>query len=153
MNMDVFSAALKNMQSTWKTFAITVGGLNLAFLIDGLSGFSFLRAGGEIEIGGFKVVREALSASYGLLFTVFVVTAFLESRTVKVLCAKVPDGSVCPEETEAILWLLSPFSSSKKLRGLFWFLFADGFFFLAIFSVIHLLNWSPPPLPVKAGTE
>lgn len=137
---DVFASALENMQSTWKAFALTLCTLHLLLIIDVLSGSQFMKEGGAIEIGDFKIVRETLSATYGLLFTFFVVKALLESRVVRELCIAEAEGSISEVDTKAVLWLVSPFSWSRGLRVVFWLLLADGFILLAAFSAIHLFD-------------
>ena len=119
--------------------------LHLTLLIDALSKFPFLRGEASIDLAGFKVVREALSATYGILFTLFVATAFLESKLLKTSISAA-DGAASKELPALDLWFLSPFSDTPLFRKLFWFLFIDGFLFLAQFSFVHLaLIWPPAP--------
>jgi hypothetical protein len=117
--------------------------LHLTLLIDALSGFTFLRGKTPIDLAGLKVVREALSLTYGILFSVFVATVFLESRLLKARCS-IGEVSATERRSALDLWLLSPFSESALLRGIFWFLFIDGFLFLALFSFVHLALVFPP---------
>jgi len=112
-------------------------------MIDILSGLTFLRGENAIDLAGFKVVREALSATYGILFSVFVATVFLESRLLKDRSSFL-DGSIYSGGSMLDLWFLSPFSDFLLLRKIFWLLFIDGFIFLAGFSIIHLTLTFPP---------
>jgi hypothetical protein len=99
-----------------------------------------MNEGGAIEVGGFKIVREALSATYGLLFTLFVFRAWLESRVAWKICKAETVVPISAVETKAVLWLVSPFSWFRALRWVFWGLLADGFITLAVFSAIHIGN-------------
>jgi len=144
MNSNLFEAAPARAAKTWKAYISALCILHLTLLIDSLSGFSFLSGNEPISLGGFKVVREALSLTYGILFTLFIVTAFLESGVLKrssVGLSPTPSGNSAVD-----LWFISPFSASRFLRGLFWFFLVDGFLFLAAFSLIHLDGrWPPNP--------
>jgi hypothetical protein len=143
IDSDLFKAALERAAKTWKTYATAICILNLTFMIDALSGLSFFRGGKPIDLAGFKVVREALSATYGILFTVFVATVFLESRLLRARFSV--SGASTPGARSVLdLWLLSPFSDSPRLRKVFWFLFINGFLFLAAFSFVHLAFLFPP---------
>ena len=109
MNSNLFEAALARTAKTWKAYVSAICILYLTLLIDSLSGFSFLSGNEPISLGGFKVVREALSLTYGILFTLFILTAFLESRVLKrssVSLAPSPSGPSAPD-----LWFISPFSA------------------------------------------
>lgn len=147
MDSKLFDAALTQAATTWKTYAKAICVLALAFLIDALSGFSFFFKGETIDLFGTKVVRETLSATYGILFSVFVGTVFLESRLLKYRLAAF-DASTSGASSVLDLWLLSPFSQSKWLRAAFWALFIDGFCCLAVFSWVHLFCHR---LPLRHG--
>jgi len=138
---DLFEAALLKTQKTWKTYVTALCALNLGFLIDALGGSHFFGAGGEINLAGFKVVREALSAAYGLLFLAFIATTFYESRLLKTLSQPAVHF---PESPELALWFLSPFSRSLAGRVFRKCLFVVGYFCLAVFSVIHITKTSAP---------
>ena len=79
MSSELFSDALKGTRATWKKYVTGLCILDLGVLIDWLSGRSFFSGKEPIELAGFKVVREALSASYGVLFVIFIITAFYQS--------------------------------------------------------------------------
>ena len=146
VQIESFVAALNQTQKTWGRFFTALCILLLTLLVDAVSGFSFLSGETAIDLAGFKVVREALSVTYGLLFTLFVATAFVESRLLKRYClvAQASDSKALRELCELELWIMSPFSTSPLLRALFWILFIDGFLFLVLFSAIHLAGWIPP---------
>jgi hypothetical protein len=110
-------------------------------MIDQMSGAEFLCQGKPIDLAGFKVVREALSAAYGILFAVFIGAAYLGSR---VLRESAPGSSAMERPAVIALWFVSPFSKSLFLRFLFWGALVYGFVLLAIFSVIHLAAIGPP---------
>jgi hypothetical protein len=143
MNSTLFEAALQRAVKTWKTYIVAICILHLTLIIDALSGFSFLSGKEAINLAGFKVVREALSATYGILFSVFIATAFLESRLLKAY-ASTTQVSTSKDLSVLALWLISPFSDSPLLRKVFWFLLIDGFLLLAQFSFFHLALVSPP---------
>lgn len=138
MESKLFEAALERVVKTWKTYITAICILHLTLIIDALSGFSFLRGGEPIDLAGFKVVREALSATYGILFSLFVVNAFLESRLLKSR-SSATDLSTANGFSVLDLWFLSPFSDSQILRKAFWFLFIVGYLLLAQLSFVHLL--------------
>lgn len=143
MAQDRFNAMLEATAKTWKAYAVALGVLYLGMVIDFLGPMPFFKGEAPIDVGGFKVVREALSATYGLLFTVFVVTVFFESRRLLQLVQSM-DLSGLRRSITQDLWLLSPFSEVRALRAAFWLLFADGFVLLAVFSYVHLaLHWPP----------
>jgi hypothetical protein len=147
VNVDLkrFEAALERAGKTWKRYSTALCALLLAFIIDWLSGFRFLKEQQQIEVAGFKVVREALSATYGILFSVFIATVFLESCQLLVRSATT-DGALSDPPDALDLWLLSPFSGSRALRSIFWALFLYGFCLLAFFSIVHLMgHWPPNP--------
>jgi len=139
MQTALFQEALKQTQKTWQRYSAAICILSLSFLIDGLSNFSFLKGHQPIEVGGFKVVREALSATYGILFFVFIVTAYLESQVLKQCSQTVADTGAAslPDLSQLDLWFVSPFSKSTMLRRLFWGMLILGLLFLALFTVIH----------------
>ena len=143
MNSKLFDATLERVAKTWKTYISAICILYLTLIIDALSGFSFLRGINPIDLAGFKVVREALSATYGILFAVFVVSTFLESRLLKT-CSSTSNLAKSNGLAVLDLWFLSPFSSSSLLSKAFWFFFIDGFLFLALFSFVHIALISPP---------
>jgi hypothetical protein len=143
MDSKLFEAALERAAKTWKTYVAAICILHLTLIIDSLSGFSFLRGETPIDLAGFKVVREALSATYGILFSLFVATAFLQSRLLTTRSSGT-DLSTSNGLSVLDLWFLSPFSDSPLLRRAFWFLFIDGFLFLALFSFVHLALIIPP---------
>jgi hypothetical protein len=150
---DLFDAALLKTQKTWKTYVTAICSLNIGFLIDWLGKFSFFKGEAEISVAGFKVVREALSLTYGLLFAVFIATALCESRLLKALSET---ATRRPESTELEFWYLSPFSRSRWRRFLWAGFFVDGYVLLVVFSVIHITKWIPPktmetPLYVGIG--
>ena len=138
MESKLFEAALERVVKTWKTYITAICILLLTLIIDALSGYSFLRGGEPIDLAGFKVVREALSATYGILFSVFVANAFLESRLLKTR-SSATDLSTANVFSVLDLWFLSPFSDSQFLRKAFWFLFIVGYLLLAQLSFVHLL--------------
>lgn len=141
MKPDLFEAALLKTQKTWQTYVKALCALDLVLLIDRLGGSNFLNPGGQIDVAGFKVVREALSATYGILFAVFIVATFCESRLLK----KFSETAVhFPESAEVALWFLSPFSWSRWGRGFRIVLFINGYFWLAWFARIHITNKYPP---------
>jgi len=151
MNSKLFEAALARAAKTWKTYVSAICVLYLTLLIDFLSGFSFLSGREPINLAGFKVVREALSLTYGILFALFVTSAWLESRVLRASSSG-SDSSMPADSAALDLWFISPFSSARPLRFLFWFLFVDGFLFLAQFSLIHLAClWPPDPKRMSEG--
>jgi hypothetical protein len=143
MKSDLFEAALLKTQKTWKTYVKALCGLTLGFLIDWLGGLSFFKGRAEINLAGFKVVREALSLTYGLLFAAFIATAFYESRLLKTLSET---AVRLPESTELELWYLSPFCNSRWRRFGWSYFFFVGYFLLAVFSFIHLSACIPPTI-------
>jgi len=151
MDSKLFEAALERAAKTWKTYIAAICILHLTLIIDALSGFSFLLGKDPIDLAGFKVVREALSATYGILFSVFVATTFLESRLLKTR-SSASDLAKSNGLAMLDLWFLSPFSDLPLLRKVFWFLFIDGFLFLAQFSYAHLALISPPN-PARMSSE
>jgi hypothetical protein len=143
MSSTLFEAAAERAVKTWKAYLAGLCLLLLAFVIDWMSGSPFFKEG-KIELGNFKVVREALSATYGILFAVFVGAACQESRLLRVSVKDAEDSSVA-RPVAIDLWFISPFSYSRSLRGLFWVSFSCGFGLLAFFSIIHLIGWKQPP--------
>jgi hypothetical protein len=143
MATDFFSAVLERTIKTWRTYTVVLSGLGLTFIVDALNGFAFFHKQTAIELAGFKVVREALSLTYGILFAVFVGAVFLESCLLERRC---PVGAAQSDEAEKLLdgWLISPFSEMPLLRISFWILFLAGFGTLASFSVVHIALWWPP---------
>lgn len=151
MDAKLFEAALERAAKTWKTYIAAICILHLTLIIDALSGFSFLQGKDPIDLAGFKVAREALSVTYGILFSVFVATTFLESRLLKIRSSA---SNITKSNGLSVLdlWFLSPFSCSPLLRKAFWFLFIDGFLFLAQFSFVHIALISPPnPARMSSG--
>ena len=150
MQIELFKAALKQTQTTWQRYIAAYCLLQMGFVIDVLGGSSFLVKHQAVELAGFKVVREAISFAYGVLFLVFVVAALVESRILR-RCFDTPDPKVSAalqELPELQLWLVSPFSTFRLgryrvLRGVFWLLFLFGFSTLVFFIAVHLL---PPAL-------
>lgn len=109
MESKLFEAALERVAKTWKTYITAICILHLTLIIDALSGFSFLRGGEPIDLAGFKVVREALSATYGLLFSLFVVNAFSNPA-----CSKPAHPQLTfPRQT---VFLCSIYGSSRHFR-------------------------------------
>ena len=152
MESKLFEAALERVINTWKTYVTAICILHLTLIIDALSGFSFLRGEEPIDLAGFKVVREALSATYGILFSLFVVNAFLESRLLKTR-SSATDLSTANGFPVLELWFLSPFSDSQILRKAFWFLFIVGYLLLAQLSVVHLLFSERLSDPTRMSSE
>ena len=143
---------MERVINTWKTYVTAICILHLTLIIDALSGFSFLRGEEPIDLAGFKVVREALSATYGILFSLFVVNAFLESRLLKTR-SSATDLSTANGFPVLELWFLSPFSDSQILRKAFWFLFIVGYLLLAQLSVVHLLFSERLSDPTRMSSE
>lgn len=141
MKPDLFEAALLKTRKTWQTYITALCGLAIGFMIDLLGGLAFFSGEAEISVGGFKVVREALSATYGILFAVFIATASFESRLLKTLSQTAAHP---PESTEFQLWVVSPFSKSRWGRVCWRVFFGYGYFLLAVFSLIHLTGCIPP---------
>ncbi len=136
MQSRLFETALGRAAKTWQTYTKALCTLHLAFIIDALGGFLFLK-GKSIDFLGFTVVRESLSATYGILFSLFVATTFIESRLLK-NCVS-PNNPLMPDELPVLpLWFLSPFSDLPLMRWMFWILYIDGFQYLAFFSLAHL---------------
>jgi hypothetical protein len=144
MSSTLFEAAAERAVKTWKAYLAALCVLLLAFIIDWMSGSPFFVKGEPIGLANFKVVREALSATYGILFAVFVGAACQESRLLRLSVKDAADSSVA-RPVAIDLWFISPFSYSRSLRVLFWVSFVYGFGLLAFFSVIHLLGCWPPP--------
>lgn len=144
MSSTLFEAAAERAVKTWKAYLAALCVLLLAFIIDWMSGSPFFVKGEPIGLANFKVVREALSATYGILFAVFVGAAYQESRLLKLSVKDAADSSVA-RPVAIDLWFISPFSSSRSLRVLFWFSFLYGFGLLGFFTVIHLIGWRQPP--------
>ena len=141
--MALFEAILKQIQGTWQKYTVALSILVMSFIIDGLSGFKFLHDTQEIQLAGFKVVRESISVAFGLLFSVFVVAAFYQSENLKRSSQALTEANA-----EALrnmpglqLWLSSPFSPSRFLRWVFWGVFVSGYLWLAWFSLVHLLAY------------
>ena len=147
MNLELFNDALKDAKNTWGKFFAALCILDVGFLIDALGGFEFFHGKGELHLGDFKVVREALSGTYGVLFFVFIVTAAYQAKLLRMLCPATSDRPHDPVDRfdKGHLWLLSPLSPFGGLRFVFWLLFAHGFFTLALFSTVHLTGWQAPP--------
>lgn len=143
MDSNLFDAALQLTATTWKAYTVAICILFVTLMIDMLSGFSFLKGKTPIDLAGFKIVREALSATYGLVFSSFVATVFLESRLLKSR-SSATNLSTSNASSVLDLWFLSPFSASGLLRTVFWILFIYGFLLLAIFSCVHLARILPP---------
>ncbi|TLU87345.1 MAG: hypothetical protein FDX21_00430 [Chlorobium sp.] len=142
MQSKLFETALERAAKTWQTYTKVLCTLHLAFIIDALGGYLFLQ-GKSIDFVGFTVVRESLSATYGILFSLFVATTFIESRLLKTCVSS--NNSLMPDELPVIhLWFLSPFSELSFMRKVFWFLYIDGFHFLALFSFAHLAIFISP---------
>jgi hypothetical protein len=139
----LFEAAAERAVKTWKAYLAGLCLLLLAFVIDWMSGSPFFTEGKPIELANFKVVREALSATYGILFAVFVGASYQESRLL-LRCAKGSLDKSLARPAAIDLWFISPFSHSRFLRFLFWLSFAYGFGLLGIFSVIHLAGCMQP---------
>lgn len=144
MNSNLFEAALARAAKTWKAYISAICILSITLLIDYLSGFSFLLGKEPINLGGFKVVREALSLTFGILFSLFIATAWLESRVLKRSAVALSPSTSSSGNSALELWFISPFSASRFLRGVFWFFLVDGFLFLGTFSLIHLTGTLPP---------
>lgn len=143
MSSERFEAALEQAAKTWKTYFAAICILHVTIMIDALSGFPFLTGETPIDLAGFEVVREALSATYGIVFALFVATVYLESDLLKARSSTAElSGSSWLSVVD--LWFLSPFSESPLLRGAFWFLFVHGLFVLALFSFSHLAVVLPP---------
>lgn len=149
MKSGLFEAVLLKTKKTWTTYVTALCALSLGLLIDWLGGSHFLRPGGAIDLAGFKVVREALSATYGILFAVFIIATFCESRLLKKLSQT---AAHLPESAELELWFLSPFSRSLWGSLLRAGLFSIGYSWLAVFSVVHIANKFPPN-PKNMGTR
>lgn len=155
MQIELIKATLKQTQTTWQRYMAACCLLLLGFVIDLLGGASFLVRHQAIELAGFKVVREAISLTYGVLFLVFVVVAWLESGILRQSLAT-PDAKVSAtlqELPELQLWLVSPFSTfrlagCRVLRVVFGSLFLLGFVTLTLFGTIHLL---PPAFLYPKG--
>ena len=147
MGSTLFEAAAERTAKTWKTYIVALCVLQLTLMIDIMSGFSFLGEGGKIDLAGFKIVREALSATYGILFGVFIGTAYFESGLL-LRSAGNTSGSILARPAAIDLWFISPFSHSRFLRGLFWAALAYGFLLLVVFGLIHVAGWGPP----RSGT-
>jgi hypothetical protein len=132
---------LETTSKTWKAYAKAISILNLTFLIDWMGGFTFMKKGGSLDIGGFKIVREAFSATYGIVFFAFVLTVFLQSG----LLSRSTDPPM-PSDADDQLdsWFLSPFSDSALVRFIFWLFFVGGFLWLAALCVVHLFLISEP---------
>ncbi|HYJ06817.1 MAG TPA: hypothetical protein VEX43_16900 [Chthoniobacterales bacterium] len=143
MSSTLFDAAAERTGKTWKTYMVALCILQLTLMIDAMSGFSFLREGGEIDLAGFKIVREALSATYGILFAVFIGTAYFESGLL-LRSAGDTSGSILAKPAAIDLWFISPFSHSRFMRGLFWAALGYGFFLLGFFGWVHVAGWGPP---------
>jgi len=110
MESKLIEAALERVVKTWKTYITAICILLLTLIIDALSGFSFLRGGEPIDLAGFKVVREALSATYGILFSVFVVNARISNPA----CSKpAHPPPTFPQQTG---FLCSIYGSSRHFR-------------------------------------
>lgn len=147
MQIELFKATLKQTQSTWQRYIASYCLLQLGFIIDVLGGSGFLLGHQAIELAGFKVVREAISLTYGVLFLVFVVSALFESRILR-QCFDATGHEVLLEPPELKLWLVSPFSTFRigpfrVFRIIFWLLFIFGFSTLLLFIDVHLV---PPAL-------
>ena len=143
MQSKLFETALERAAKTWQTYTKALCTLHLAFIIDALGGNLFLQ-GKSIDFAGFTVVRESLSATYGILFSLFVATTFIESRLLKTCIS--PNNPLMPDELPVLhLWFLSPFSDLPFMRKMFWFLFIDGFHVLALFSFAHLFPHGVKP--------
>lgn len=143
MSSERFEAALERAAKTWKAYFAAICILHVTVMIDALSGFPFLEGRTPIDLAGFEVVREALSATYGLVFSLFVATVYLESNLLKARSSAADLSSSCWLSV-VDLWFLSPFSESPLLRAVFWFLFVDGFLVLGLFSFAHLAVVLPP---------
>lgn len=143
MATDAFKPALERTIKTWQKYTVALCALTFAFVIDAVGGFEFFKKQTEINLAGFKVVREAFSLSYGIFFCLFTGLVFLESS---VLEKRSTDGARSAEEIRPLLdgWIISPFSERKLLRALFWYLFGCGFITLAGLTLIHLALWWPP---------
>jgi len=154
MNLELFNDALKDAKHTWGKYIAALCILHVGFLIDALGGFEFFCGKGELHLGDFKVVREALSGTYGVLFFVFIVAAAYQAKLLRMLCPATGDRphDVADRFDKGHLWLLSPFSPFGGLRFVFWLLFAHGFFTLALFSMVHLAGWHAPPGADRAAT-
>src|SRR4051794_7828449 len=94
MDSTLFEAAAERAVKTWKAYLAGLCLLLLAFVIDSMSGSPFFKQGKPIEFANFKVAREALSATYGILFAVFVGAAYQESRLLKVSVKGAAEKSV-----------------------------------------------------------
>jgi len=143
----LFEAAAERAGKTWKIYIVALCILQLTLVIDAMSGLSFLGKGGQIDLAGFKVVREALSATYGILFAVFIGAAYLESGLL-LRSAGHTSGSILARPAALDLWFISPFSHSRFLRGLFWAALFNGFILLGVFAWVHVAGWGPP----RSGT-
>lgn len=143
----LFEAAAERAAKTWKIYIVALCILQLTLMIDAMSGLSFLWEGGQIDLAGFKVVREALSATYGILFAVFIGAAYLESGLL-LRSAGDTSGSILARPAAIDLWFISPFSHSRFLRGLFWAALGYGFFLLGVFGWVHVAGCGPP----RSGT-
>jgi hypothetical protein len=141
MSATLFEAAAEKTAKTWNRYIVALCILQLTLMIDQMSGAEFLCQGKPIDLAGFKVVREALSATYGILFAVFIGAAYLESRLLR---ESAPGSSAMERPAVIDLWFVSPFSKSLFFRFLFWGALVYGFVLLAIFSVIHLAAIGPP---------
>src|SRR4051812_32290230 len=94
MSSTLFEAAAERAVKTWKAYLAALCVLLLAFIIDWMSGSPFFVKGEPIGLSNFKVVREALSATYGILFAVFVGAAWQESRLLRLSVKDAADSSV-----------------------------------------------------------
>ena len=143
MEQKQFEALIEATAKTWRAYAVAIGVLYLSMVVDVLSKAPFFLGYHPIELGGFKIVREALSATYGIVFSGFVATVCLESNLLRKRLCSIEVATL--SRTPVLdLWFLSPFSDSRLLRAMFWLLFADGFVLLAIFSIIHIALILPP---------
>ena len=152
--MSLFVAMLKQVQGTWQTYTAALSILVMTFVIDGLGGFKFLQGTQEIQLAGFRVVRESISVVFGLLFSVFVVVAFYQSESLRRLSQVLTAANTTAlnDLPDLRLWLLSPFSSDLFLRSVFWLVFLSGYLWLAWFGFVHLLargRWLPQHMGLR----